>query len=337
MERGMFAVALGGGGARGFAHIGVLCAMDAAGIRPDLIVGTSMGSMIGGLYAHFGSARQIYDHFQNVLANGGYNAGPYVRLVQMEMTGDQSFLAQVKRFFMTSFTYGKTLFRPSIIPAEEYVAGIEALIPDVRIEELSLPFACIALDLHSAEEVVIRRGSLRRAIMASCAIPGIYPPVEENGMLLVDGGWIDRTPVPAARRLGATQVLAVDVSRGIFPGTDLDTAMNIILRSNLIAVDRLDLMQIHEADHCLRPELDDFHSLDFEQLDRIVQIGYGCARESGDAIRALRRQANRRRWISTHRRRGKAFPWPADFMFLEMSMENGPVMEKPLPDSVEGV
>ncbi|MBN2430280.1 MAG: patatin-like phospholipase family protein [Acidobacteria bacterium] len=331
MVRGQFGVALGGGGARGFAHIGVLCAMDAEGIRPDLIVGTSMGAMIGGLYAHYGSAQKIYDHFHTVIADGDYDASTYARLVQMEMTGDQSFLAQVKRFFMTSVTFGKTLFRPSIIPVEEYVAGINTLIPDVRIEELSLPFACIALDLHSAEEVVIRRGSLRRAVMASCAIPGIYPPVEEGGMLLVDGGWIDRTPVPAARRLGATQVLAVDVSHGIFPATDLDTAMNLILRSNLIAVDRLDLMQVQGADLCLRPELDNFHSLDFEQLDRIVQVGYRCAQDARGAIRRLCRKAGRRRWISAKRHGGEAFAWPADFKFLEMTMGDGLSPEKSRP------
>jgi NTE family protein len=324
MPRGKFAVALGGGGARGFAHIGVLCAMDTQGIRPDLIVGTSMGAIVGGLYAHLGSARQIFDHLGNFIENGPYDTGRYSRLVQMEMAGEQSLLAQVKRFILSSITYGKTIFRESIISPDEYAAGIDALIPDVRIEDLGIPFACVALDLHSAEEVIIERGSLRRAVMASCAIPGIYPPVEEDGKVLVDGGWVDRTPVPAARWLGATKVLAVDVSHGIFPDKELDTAINIILRANLIAVDRLDLMQIQGADVCLRPELEDFHSMEFDQLDRIVQEGYRCGREASKSIMRLYRQTRRRQWHVLRRGRVDGFSWPAEFKLVNMPDKPGP-------------
>jgi len=282
-----FTVALGGGGARGFAHIGVFCAMDGNKIQPDLIIGTSMGAMIGALYAHFGTAAKVFDHFEEYINSGKYNSGAYSRLIQIDMEGTDSFFPNLKKFLIKGVTYGKTLLRQSIISYEEYEKSVEALIPNIRIEDLQIPFACVALDLQSGHEVLINRGNLRRAVMASCAIPGVYEPVTEGEMLLADGGWIDRTPVPAARHLGADGILAVDVSKELRPRRDLNMAISIILRSNVITNDRLDLLQRRDADLCLKPEVSDIHVMDFNQFDDIVQRGYQAAKKSMSDIRRL--------------------------------------------------
>ncbi len=288
MGKSDFALVLGGGAARGFAHIGVIQAIEEKGLKPDLVVGTSVGALIGGVYARLGRADAVYRHFDTYIQSDEYDSELYERFVHLDMRQDDNFFSQVKSFFLKSITYGRTLVSRSIISLEDYARAIEALVPDVRIEDLAIPFACVAADLTSGDEILITRGSLRRAVMASCAIPGVYEPVPEKDMLLIDGGWVDKTPVPAALALGAEKIMAVNVSRELQAINELGTAVEIILRANTVSTSRLDRLQMMGADVCIEPELADVHWMDFSSLNRIVERGYQAAEKAmPDIVRHL--------------------------------------------------
>jgi len=310
MAESRLAVVLGGGAARGIAHVGVLAVLDELGVRPDLIVGTSIGALVGGLYACCGHAAEVRRRLEEFVAAGGYDAGPYRRFVQMDLREGDGFFSQVKKSVLKGLALGKVLVGKSIIPAEECDRALSALIPDVQIESLGLPFACVAADLLSGDEVLITGGNLRRAVQASCAIPGVYEPVPEGEMLLVDGGWVDKTPVPCARFLGADRVLAVSVARELRDEMDRNLAVDVILRSNILATCRLDRLQLAGADLVLEPRLDDVHWMGFDQVAPVIGRGEEVARSRADEIRLLARPPRWWRSLAGWKNSGSAVPGP---------------------------
>ncbi len=172
----------GGGGARGWAHVGVARALREIGVRPDLVAGTSVGSIAAAAFA-----------------SGRFEA--------FEALGQAMDWRMVARLFIE-------LGRPKagLIEGRRIQSLLRELLPSCRIEELPIPFAAVATDLHDQSEVVLRAGALQGAIRASIAIPGVFTPVEREGRYLVDGGLVNPLPVSVARALGATKVIAVDVN-----------------------------------------------------------------------------------------------------------------------------
>jgi NTE family protein len=178
-------LALGGGAARGFAHIGVMRTLVAHGIVPDVIVGTSIGAVVGGCYA----ARQL-DTLET------WARGLTVRGVLGNLDINLS---------------GSGLIRGSHLAAR-----LEAALPDIRIDDLPLRFAAIATEFNTGHEIWLTRGRLSDALRASYALPGIFPPVRIGGRWLVDGALVNPVPVSAARALGARLVIAVNLNSDLF-------------------------------------------------------------------------------------------------------------------------
>ena len=171
-------LALGGGGVRGGAHIGLLKVLDREGIKVGAIAGTSAGGIVGGLYAAGLTAAKI----QRLLSSCNAEA-----LLEPDPSGW------------------------SLLSTRRFIERIREWLGDPRIEDLPIPFAAVAVDLRSAREVVLTSGPLAMAIQATMAVPGLLCPVEEGDCLLADGGVLNNVPVDVARRLGAERVLAVDV------------------------------------------------------------------------------------------------------------------------------
>ncbi len=177
-------LALGGGAARGCAHLGVIEALCEAGFRPDVVAGTSMGAVVGAFYA----------------------AG---QIEELHRTIRDMDWRQVLRFF------GVTFPRSGLVDGKRIGDYVRERIGDRRIEELPVPFAAVAVDLADGAEVVMTEGDLVSAIRASISVPGIFTPVQRDGRLLGDGGLVDPVPVKAARDLGADVVVAVDLNHDI--------------------------------------------------------------------------------------------------------------------------
>ncbi|MGA8862897.1 MAG: patatin-like phospholipase RssA [Gallionella sp.] len=173
-------LALGSGSARGWAHLGVIRVLEQAGIRPDLVCGTSIGALVGAAYA-----AQELDNFENWLH--GLNLAEVISFLDVRMNGGVIKGERLMEFFRRRFI-------------------------DRPIEELAIPFAAVATALHTGTEVWLRQGSTIDAVRASIALPALFTPVMHDGRILVDGGLVNPVPVSLARAMGAEIVIAVDLS-----------------------------------------------------------------------------------------------------------------------------
>jgi len=289
-------VALGGGGARGLAHIGVLSELTRNNIPIYCISGASIGSIIGAIYARRGSVSDVEMRVGNFLRSDIFQKAQLHALAQKEEDGAGwvDTLTGIMRKAVL-YTYGVT--RRSMIDADEYRSSIAALIEDIEIQDLKLPFAAVATDIANAEEVVFTSGSLRLAIEASCAIPGIFPPIEEGNRLMVDGGWVNPVPVEPCRKLGADIVIAVDISQDLEENSDFKRSINIILRTNIITRAMLKEAQLKDADFIIRPTVGGQHWADFSSIKESIELGAQAARGSIETLKTILRKKRRWGWL----------------------------------------
>jgi len=283
-------LAFGGGGAKGLAHLGVLCALEKEGIFPDILAGTSMGALVGATYALTPRCDLVIERFRRYLESDEFKKTNPEFLHAHESEDAPLFEGIFQRFtsfIKKGFFYSQSLTKRAPISEESFAQNINFLLDDVEIQQTRIPLAVIALDLKSAEEVVLREGSLRKAVSASCAIPGILPPVKINNRELVDGGWIDRVPVRPAREMGADLVIGVDVAEGLDETEDFATGLGIAMRTNDITRWALSQLQLKDADVVISPDVSAVHWSDFGHLDECLEAGEKAARATLDEIRSL--------------------------------------------------
>ena len=208
-------LALGGGAARGLAHAGVLRALVREEIPIDVIAGTSMGAIIGAAYAATTDVELLQGRIRETLTSERFRRS---RLSFLKESKERrgGVLYSVANLVKRGIVYGVSNWKRSFLSAEAFAADIESIVPDIAVENTRVPFGAVTLDLEEGEEVVLCHGSLRRAVAASSAIPGVLPPVHLGGRVLIDGGWIDKVPVLPAFRLGADVVIAVDISADVY-------------------------------------------------------------------------------------------------------------------------
>jgi NTE family protein len=269
---------LGGGGVRGFAHVGVLNALARAGIVPDVVVGVSMGALVGATYA----AR---DDWLDALETVGKERLPSFAQAEEEglaLARMRSLVRNARKLAPTVWTWGRQGY-------EEYGrATLKALLGDVEtFEDLEVPLAVVATDLIAGERVVFDRGELIPAVLASGAIPGLARPVVHEGLTLIDGGFVDPAPADVARALGADVVVAVHV--GQHAGTlETDTWALALLRGLEIGQRKFAEERLAHADLVLRPNFGErVNVLNIGAVMDVVRCGEVCARANVDALRAL--------------------------------------------------
>jgi len=281
-------VALGGGAARGLAHVGVLRALERAEIPIDIVVGTSIGSILGGAYSAIGDCAALESKVRSVLTSDGFrkNRLGFLRETRRERGGVFFSVANLVR---RGIFFGVSNLRASFLSAEEFASSMAAVLPDVSIEDLPIVFGAVALDIRSAEEVVLRTGSLRRAAAASAAIPGILPPVRMNGRTLIDGGWVDKIPVLPAFHLGADVVIAVDITAELSAARDFRRGVDIMVRANSIKDSVLVGHSLRMADVVIEPDVGDVHWADFSAFERCMKAGDEAATQVVPRIRELLR------------------------------------------------
>jgi NTE family protein len=286
-------LALGGGGARGLAHLGVLCALEHGGINVDLLAGTSMGALVASLYALSPKCDSVVERFQRYLESKEFKKTNPEFLHfhnREEAPRYEGIFQRFASFIKKGIFYSQSLTKRAPISEENFSQNINFLLEDVEIQQTQIPLAIIALDLKSANEVVMREGPLRTAVKASCAIPGILPPVKVGDRELVDGGWIDRVPVRPAREMGADLVIAVDVAEVLDETEDYSTGLGIALRTNDISRFALSRMQLKEADVVISPDVSGIHWSDFGHLEDCLRAGEQATREKLDEIKSLVRR-----------------------------------------------
>jgi NTE family protein len=282
------AIALGGGGARGLSHLGVLEVLERERIPIRGIAGTSVGAVVAAAYA-------LEPHA------GGLTAGALAYLKSSSFQGDLfkrvlfrsegPVRRSVRGLFSSlrkGYVYSGLLRRPSIFPADRLRRLVEDLIPARTFEEARVPLVIPALDIRSGEMVLLDRGPLREAVLAGCSLPGFFPPLEHGGRLLVDAGVLGPVPVAAAiHRFGPAPVLAVDISPRLDAIESIGLGIEALLRVESIAGKRLNEIDLHRARVVIRPEVGDRSWSDFSGLDALVALGRQAAEGRLPEIRAL--------------------------------------------------
>ena len=280
-------LALGGGGARGLAHIGVLKVLEREKIKPDIIVGTSIGAIVGGALASGMRAEELEERAESFLESNLYKSSELKAMGDAESGMEQSLSSRIQSYFRTKIRLVQAIYRPGILSIEDIEEFINFFIPDIQIEETVIPFRAVATDLKSGECVVLRKGPLRRSILASSAVPGALPPVEINGRQLSDGGIICSVPARCALKEGANVVIAIAVDRDISLFSGLQTAVDIYVRAGEIQGFCLRKYDLENADIVIRPELGGIHWTDFSRSKELISMGEAAAIDSLPEIRRL--------------------------------------------------
>jgi NTE family protein len=274
-----------------------------------VITGTSVGALLGALYAFLLEGEELEARTMAFLGSDGFRRERLDFLREGEAQRDRGLVASFLSLVKKGYVFGVSLTRSSFVSAEHFAENIAGLVPDIDIEDLPLPFAATALDLISGRELVLRSGRLREAVRASSAIPGVFPPVERNGQLLADGGWVDKVPALLAYELGADLVVGVDVSTELESEPDLKRGYDLMARASACTEWALRRLQLGLADVVVRPEVSEVHWADFDRGEELIALGRRAAARVVPELRERLRQQRRWGWLrrSPGARRARQF------------------------------
>lgn len=283
------ALVLSGGGARGIAHVGVLEVLEELNVVPDLVVGTSMGAVVGGLYCAGWSPAELEELVSEIDWSSVFSDRVARRNLSFRRKQDDRPVMIQTRLHFDGL---KPVLPSGVIRAEKLdliLSALETLsIPSTDFDRLTIPFRAVAADLATGEPVVLDSGSLATAIRASMSIPGAFPPVKLGGRDLVDGGISANLPVGIARSLGAEAIIAVDISSPLVTQEALGSFLAIYnhLNSLLTAsnVER-DVALLGPGDLLIRPELGDMSFVDFGRAAEATASGAEAARAHAEDLR----------------------------------------------------
>ncbi|MCD6571636.1 MAG: patatin-like phospholipase family protein [Deltaproteobacteria bacterium] len=282
------ALALGAGGARGIAHIGVLKALAESNIPVDFIAGASFGSIVGALYSIHMDTAEIEGRLRE------YMQSPVFQEVKEEIESlendkTRTFLEKIQSTIKKGYFYTRAMRRNALITPEDFVANIKELINDYSFDDMHIPFKCLSVDIITGNPIVLSDGDLCTALQASCATPGFFPPVRLDGLLLVDGGVAEMIPVGLAKTFKPDYIIGVDVSRDIIPIEDpegeITHSLDVVFRSYDITRDFMNVYMSKEIDCMIRPDIGSYDWTDFELLDIYIEEGYNAAMAKIKTIR----------------------------------------------------
>lgn len=277
-------VALGGGGARGLAHFGALEAVLEADIVIDRIVGTSIGSLAGGIFA---ANNDLNSSTQSVI---DYVTSAKFRTKQASLcgaspTGDSTQISgllgwydRIKSYLWSRRLLTRVFTRSSLLSGKVLEEVISKLVPDIDISETKIPISVVTVDLKSGQQVVLEQGSLRKAILASASIPGIFPPVEWDDWLLCDFGVLDSLPTKVAKSLTSETVIGVDVGPNSEKIEACESALHVLLRMDEISERLVRKLSQQVADVLIRPNVGHFQWFDFSQPQQLIDAGLEAGR-----------------------------------------------------------
>jgi NTE family protein len=276
-----WALVLMGGGSRGLAHIGILNVLEKNGLTPDIIVGTSMGAVIGGLFAAGISPTKLKE-----IAND-FNLNNFIERPNLPFLKKKSQI-NILDFLMLESYKSRLLKKLGLNREDKMEAYLRNLIGEVCIEELPVKFACNAVDLISGREIIFENGKLYKALRATMSLPILFEPTKIDNMMLLDGGVLNNAPVGIARNLNAHKVILVDIHKDIkeVPTEEIKNTFQLLHRmvETMVAYTTED--KINRADLVIRIDLE-MDALDYSDYLRIVETGENIGNENIDKIKKL--------------------------------------------------
>lgn len=246
---------LGGGAARGFAHIGVIQALEEAGIRPDLVVGTSAGSVVAALYASGKGGKELQKVAESM---------------------DEASFSDWRLPF----------FKPGVFKGEALARFISGQVGGRQIQDLPMPLGVVATDLHSGQGILFQKGDVATAVRASSAIPAVFQPVLISNREYVDGGLVAPVPVQFARQMGAQVVIAVDISGEPQNSAALDT-FQILMQTFSIMGKSINTYELRDADVVVKPSLIGLSSTSFASRVEAIAAGRQAMLTSVSKLRGV--------------------------------------------------
>ena len=271
-KRPKIGLVLSGGGAKGFAHIGVLKVLEEAGIKIDYIGGTSMGSVIGGLYASGYNASQIDSIFKRT--NFDELINDYIPRSSKNFYGKKNDELYAIVLPFSNFKIGIPEALSKGMYNYNLLSSLTRNVRHVRdFNKLPTPFLCIGTNIETGEEVLLNKGNLVQAMMASAAFPSLFTPVEIDGNLLVDGGVVNNYPIKEVRNLGADIIIGVDVQDDLLNRKNLKNATRILVQiTNLQSIEKMK-SKVKDTDIYIKPDIRDYGVISFDKGEEIIRKG----------------------------------------------------------------
>lgn len=248
-------LALGGGAARGFAHIGVIKVLEAHGIVPDIVVGTSAGSVVGALYA-------------------AGNSGFALQKLALEMDEGEISDWSVPLFSRSS----------GVLKGEALQSYVNKAVHNLPLEKMKIPFGAVATDLRTGAPMVFRKGNTGLAVRASSAVPSVFQPVQVGGHIYVDGGLVSPVPVRIAREMGADFIIAVNISSQPL-AQPASSSLEVLLQTFAIMGQSINQYELKEADVVIKPNLGNMKGADFAGRNLAILAGEQAALQHLPEIR----------------------------------------------------
>ncbi|MCD4848820.1 MAG: patatin-like phospholipase family protein [Candidatus Aegiribacteria sp.] len=287
-------IALAGGGAKGLAHIGFLETLKENGIPIDIISGTSIGAVIGAAYALEPDIEKLKETLRILIESDVFRD---LKLDKFKSVEEDHWFDRIRNKLKMSLTFAEAATRPSLVPEIQVVKLFNELFGEKTFKDTKLPFAAVALDLVSGEDVLFREGLIRDAVRASTAIPGIFPTVSIDGKLLVDGGVTANAPITAARKLGADVIISAIFGYEPSPPGKLESSMSVILRGDELAKLKLFRMLIEKADYVVEIDTGNTHWTDFGMYEECIEKGKEAAITHLDKLKRISSGGSFRRWF----------------------------------------
>ncbi len=303
-ERPRVALVLSGGGARGFAHVGVLKALEAARVPVDMIVGTSMGAIVGGLYASGMKADALEREILAVDWDGLFSSRQPRQLLSQRRKDEDFELSPV---LSLGFRDGEFRLPTGAVSSRSLEVLLRRYTLSTRhletFDQLPTPFRAVATDMETGRAVVMDRGDLAAALRASMSVPGVFSPLSIDDRILGDGGLVNNLPVDVARAMGADVIIAVNIGTPLAGRETLDTVLgvtaqmvNILTEQNVQA----SIATLTPQDLLLAPPLGKLTSSDFDQAKELVKIGNAYADTVSEALARFAVDAPRyTRWVQS--------------------------------------
>ena len=287
-NRPKIGLVLSGGGARGFAHIGVIRVLEENHIPVDYISGASMGALVGALYATGRTPAEMEELINKLDWNELLRGKPAFDNLSYRRKED-------RRNLPGAITLGgkKTNLRlpSSLNPGHEIGLVLDSLMlpygDNTNFDDLPIPFRCVATDLVNADTVVLKSGSLAQALRATMAIPAVFAPVELNGRILADGGILNNIPTDVAKEMGADIVLVVNIETQLGDRTSLQDLVGILGQTFYVATVENSRRSLRQADIIIAPDLKNYTTFDFGAGEEIIELGYEGAQAKTTLLKSF--------------------------------------------------
>lgn len=292
------ALALGAGGARGLAHVGILERLEKAGVKIDYISGSSIGSIVGALYCLYGDIKQVEKKIKEVIQDKELSKGweGFVP-VRPDNDGPEAgrLFDEFKAFVSRQFLKLAIISKPSLASRKDLMRPLERLFGNYTADDLKIPFSACTVDLVSGKELYLHAGKLSEMVYCSSAIPGVFPPFKMDDMLLGDGSISDLVPVEGVPDGNKYIIIAVDFGPGTNLSTGLDKGIDLLMRSDELARMKLNNLILEKADIVIAPDVSDFHWAEFARYDEIVQAGREASANIHSELKKIWKREGRRK------------------------------------------